>query len=57
MKLGAMTLSGENRNTPEKPDVRHKSQRLAWDRTRVSAVTERRLTVRATARLRVSYDI
>jgi len=54
--LGGMTLPGENRNTSEKPDIRHKSQRLAWDRTRVSTVRGRRLTVGATAWLRVLYD-
>jgi hypothetical protein len=38
-------------------DVRHKSQRLAWDRTHVSAVTGLRLTVRATVWIYVLYDI
>jgi len=55
--LGGMTLSGENRNTSEKIDVRHKSRRLVRDRTLVSAVRDRWLTVRATTWLHVWGDV
>ena len=54
--FGGMTLSGENRNTSEKIDVSHKSRRLVWDRTLVSAVRGCRLTVRATVWLHVLGD-